>query len=99
VLLSLVAMGASFMVSYTRARAEGIGVTATVGLAPRMERLVLLVLGILLAGMGLEIGLIGAISVIAALSVATTIQRIWHVHRLSTAGPGPATDDTTRENA
>lgn len=99
VLLALVAMGASFMVSYTRARAEGIGVTATVGLAPRMERLVLLVAGILLAGMGLEIGLIGAISVIAALSVATTIQRIWHVHRLSTAGPGPATDDTTRENA
>ena len=99
VLLAVVAMGASFMVSYTRARAEGIGVTATVGLAPRMERLVLLVAGILLAGMGLEIGLIGAIGVIAALSVATTIQRIWHVHRLSTAGPGPATDDTTRENA
>jgi CDP-diacylglycerol--glycerol-3-phosphate 3-phosphatidyltransferase len=99
VLLALVAMGASFMVSYTRARAEGIGVTATVGLAPRMERLVLLVAGILLAGMGLEIGLIGAIGVIAALSVATTIQRIWHVHRLSTAGSGPATDESTRENA
>jgi CDP-diacylglycerol--glycerol-3-phosphate 3-phosphatidyltransferase len=99
VLLALVAMGASFMVSYTRARAEGIGVSATVGLAPRMERLVLLVAGILLAGMGLDIGLISAIGVIAALSVATTIQRIWHVHRLSTAGPGPATDDTTRENA
>ena len=98
VLLALVAMGASFMVSYTRARAEGIGVTATVGLAPRMERLVLLVAGILLAGMGLEIGLIGAIGIIAALSVATTIQRIWHVHRLSTAGPGPATDASTREN-
>jgi hypothetical protein len=64
-----------------------------------MERLVLLVAGILLAGMGLEIGLIGAIGVIAALSVATTIQRIWHVHRLSTGRPGPATDETTRENA
>jgi CDP-diacylglycerol--glycerol-3-phosphate 3-phosphatidyltransferase len=99
VLLALVAMGASFMVSYTRARAEGIGVEATVGLAPRMERLALLVAGILLAGIGLEIGLIGAIGVIAALSVATTVQRIWHVHRLSTAGPGPATDDTTRESA
>jgi CDP-diacylglycerol--glycerol-3-phosphate 3-phosphatidyltransferase len=99
VLLALVAMAASFMVSYTRARAEGIGVTATVGLAPRMERLVLLVVGIVLAGMGLEIGLIGAIGIIAALSVATTIQRIWHVHHLSTAGPRPATDDATRENA
>lgn len=99
VLLALVAMAASFMVSYTRARAEGIGVSATVGLAPRMERLVLLVAGIVLAGMGLEIGLIGAIGVIAVLSVATTIQRIWHVHHLSTAGPRAATDDATRENA
>jgi CDP-diacylglycerol--glycerol-3-phosphate 3-phosphatidyltransferase len=99
VLLALIAMAASFMVSYTRARAEGIGVTATVGLAPRMERLVLLVAGIVLAGMGLEIGLIGAIGVIAALSVATTIQRIWHVHQLSAAGPRSAADDTTRENA
>jgi CDP-diacylglycerol--glycerol-3-phosphate 3-phosphatidyltransferase len=83
VLLALVAMAGSFMVSYTRARAEGIGVSATIGLAPRMERLVLLVAGILLAGLGLEIGLTGAIGVIAVLSVATTIQRIWHVHRLS----------------
>jgi CDP-diacylglycerol--glycerol-3-phosphate 3-phosphatidyltransferase len=90
VLLALVAMAGSFMVSYTRARAEGIGVSATVGLAPRMERLILLVAGILLAGLGLEMGLIGAIGVIAILSVATTIQRIWHVHRLS---------DTSRENA
>ena len=97
VLLALVAMAGSFMVSYTRARAEGIGVSATIGLAPRMERLVLLVAGILLAGLGIDIGLIGAIGVIAALSVATTIQRIWHVHQLSTAGPRPAVSDTTRE--
>ena len=97
VLLALVAMAGSFMVSYTRARAEGIGVSATIGLAPRMERLILLVAGILLAGLGLDIGLIGAIGVIAALSVATTIQRIWHVHQLSTAGPRPAASETTRE--
>src|SRR6266540_1064485 len=97
VLLALVAMAGSFMVSYTRARAEGIGVSATIGLAPRMERLVLLVAGILLAGLGIDIGLMGAIGVIAALSVATTIQRIWHVHQLSTAGPRLAASDTTRE--
>lgn len=97
VLLALVAMAGSFMVSYTRARAEGIGVSATMGLAPRMERLVLLVAGILLAGLGIDVGLMGAIGVIAALSVATTVQRIWHVHRLSTAGPRPAASDTTRE--
>lgn len=98
VLLALLAMAGSFMVSYTRARAEGIGLTASVGLAPRLERLVLIVAGIGLAGLGFGIGLIGALGIIAVLSVATTVQRIWHVHRLSTAEPGAATNDTTREN-
>jgi CDP-diacylglycerol--glycerol-3-phosphate 3-phosphatidyltransferase len=97
VLLALLALAGSFMVSYTRARAEGIGLTASVGLAPRLERLVLIVAGIGLAGLGFEIGLIGALAIIAILSVATTIQRIWHVHRLSTALPGGATGTTTRE--
>jgi CDP-diacylglycerol---glycerol-3-phosphate 3-phosphatidyltransferase len=90
VLLALLALGGSFMVSYTRARAEGIGVSASVGLAPRVERLVLAVVGIGLAGLGFEIGLIGALAIVAALSLATTIQRIWHVHRL--------TNQPTREN-
>lgn len=98
VLLALVAMAGSFMVSYTRAKAEGIGVSAEVGLAPRLERLILIVAGIFLAGIGLEIGLIGAIGIIAVLSVATTVQRIWHVHRLSVAGPRLTADDKTTEN-
>ena len=87
--VALAAFG-SFMVSYTRARAEGIGLTASVGLAPRMERLVLIVVGIGLAGIGLGIALIGALAVIALLSVATTVQRIWHVRRV--------TNVPTREN-
>jgi CDP-diacylglycerol--glycerol-3-phosphate 3-phosphatidyltransferase len=96
VLLALLALAGSFMVSYTRARAEGIGISAAVGLAPRLERLVLIVAGISLAGIGYEIALIGALAVIAVLSVATTIQRIWHVHQLSStvSGATPA----TREN-
>jgi CDP-diacylglycerol--glycerol-3-phosphate 3-phosphatidyltransferase len=98
VLLALVALAGSFMVSYTRARAEGIGLTASVGLAPRLERLVLIVVGIGLAGIGFEIGLLAALGIIAILSVATTIQRIWHVHQLSTATPGGAANTSTREN-
>jgi CDP-diacylglycerol--glycerol-3-phosphate 3-phosphatidyltransferase len=98
VLLALLAMAGSFMVSYTRARAEGIGLTASVGLAPRLERLVLIVAGIALAGIGFEIGLIGALGIVAILSVATTLQRIRHVHRLSTTEPSGAANDTTREN-
>ena len=83
VLLALSALAGSFMVSYTRARAEGIGFSASVGLAPRMERLVLIIAGIALAGLGIGIGLIGAMAAVAILSVATTVQRIWHVRGLS----------------
>jgi CDP-diacylglycerol--glycerol-3-phosphate 3-phosphatidyltransferase len=97
VLLALTALAGSFMVSYTRARAEGIGVAASIGLAPRTERLVLIVAGIALAGLGIWIGLIGAMAIVAILSVATTIQRIWHVHRLSVAGT-PAVSDPSQEN-
>ena len=81
VLLALAALSGSFMVSYTRAKAEALGLNASVGLAPRTERLVLIVAGTGLAGIGLEIGLLGAIGIIAALSAATTIQRIWHVRQ------------------
>jgi CDP-diacylglycerol--glycerol-3-phosphate 3-phosphatidyltransferase len=98
VLLAIVALTGSFLVSYTRARAEGLGFSAEVGLAPRVERLVLAIGGIGLAGVGLDIGLIVALLIVAGLSVATTAQRIWHVQRLSAGAPRPAVDDTRREN-
>jgi len=79
VLVTIAALIASFLVSYTRAKAESLGLSATVGLAPRTERVILIVVGLALAGIGFAIGLIGAIGLVAALSVATTIQRIWHV--------------------
>lgn len=97
VLLALVALGGSFMVSYTRARAQGIGLDAPVGLAPRMERLVLILVGIALAGLGIGIGLIGAMAIVAILSVATTVQRIWHVHRLSSAQPAVGSNEAKWE--
>jgi CDP-diacylglycerol---glycerol-3-phosphate 3-phosphatidyltransferase len=85
VLAALVAMAGSFMVSYARARAEGIGLTASVGLAPRTERLVLVIVGIALAGLGFVPALIAILGLVAALTVATVLQRIWHVWRLSQA--------------
>jgi CDP-diacylglycerol--glycerol-3-phosphate 3-phosphatidyltransferase len=85
VLITLVALAGSFMVSYSRARAEGIGISASVGLAPRTERLVLVIAGIALAGLGFVPGLIGSLTIIAALTVATVVQRILHVWRLSEA--------------
>lgn len=97
VLLTLAALSSSFMVSYTRARAEGIGVSASVGLAGRTERLVLIVAGIGLAGLGVEIGLISAVAIVAALSAATTIQRIWHVRQQVDAQPAFSDIDTGQE--
>lgn len=89
VMLAIVALAGSFLVSYSRAKAEGIGVTASVGLAPRTERLMLAIAGIALAGIGIASALIGALIVIAVLTVATVMQRIWHVWRLSEATPKP----------
>jgi len=83
VIAVFVALAGSFMVSYSRARAEGIGVTASIGVAPRTERLVLIIGGLGLAGLGIGPALIAALWIIAALTVATTAQRIWHVWRLT----------------
>jgi CDP-diacylglycerol--glycerol-3-phosphate 3-phosphatidyltransferase len=98
VLLAMTALTASFLVSYTRARAEGLGLSAEVGLAPRVERLVLVIAGIALAGIGFQGGLIAALVFVALLALATTAQRIWHVHRLSAGARVQGPDEATREN-
>jgi CDP-diacylglycerol--glycerol-3-phosphate 3-phosphatidyltransferase len=85
VLLAMLALAGSFLVSYSHARAEGIGLSASVGLAPRTERLVLIIAGIGIAGLGFTQALLGALVIIVVLTAATVIQRIWHVWRLSTA--------------
>ena len=87
----IIALAGSFIVSYAHARAQGIGLDASIGLAPRTERLALIIAGIALAGLGWMPGLLGAIGLIAVLTVATAFQRIWHVHRL-TAGATVADD-------
>jgi CDP-diacylglycerol--glycerol-3-phosphate 3-phosphatidyltransferase len=72
----------SLMVSYTRARAEALGVACKVGLATRPVRVVVIAAGLVFAK-GASIGhfelLAPAMYVLAGLTVLTTIQRIWHV--------------------
>jgi len=74
----------SLMVSYTRARAEALGVACKVGLATRPVRVVILSIGLVFAR-GASIGhfalLAPAVYVLAGLSVLTTIQRIAFVRR------------------
>jgi len=83
VVLLMVALAGSFLVSYAHARAQGIGLAADVGLAPRTERLVLVIVGVALAGLGWTAGLIGALAIIAALTIVTVVQRIRHVWNLT----------------
>jgi CDP-diacylglycerol--glycerol-3-phosphate 3-phosphatidyltransferase len=72
----VVAVLASLMVSYTRARAEALGVECKVGLATRAVRVVILSAGLVFAEQDL---LEPAVYVLAALSVITVGQRIFHV--------------------
>jgi CDP-diacylglycerol--glycerol-3-phosphate 3-phosphatidyltransferase len=80
----VVAVLASLMVSYTRARAEALGVECKVGLATRPVRVVILSIGLIFAR-GASLGhfslLKPAVYVLAALSLLTVAQRIWHVRR------------------
>jgi CDP-diacylglycerol--glycerol-3-phosphate 3-phosphatidyltransferase len=79
--LALVCLILGQLVSYVKARAEGLGFTANVGLAERAERLLILGVGGLLAGLGLKPALEVALWVLAALSVITIAQRMIHVYR------------------
>ena len=72
----------SLMVSYTRARAEALGVECKVGLATRPVRVVILSIGLVFAkGAGIfDADLLApAIYVMAALTAVTVVQRVWHV--------------------
>jgi len=75
IILVYLAITGSLMVSYTRARAEGLGLECKVGLFTRLERLLTLVLGLLLNRVLL------ALLVLAVLSNLTAAQRMWHVWR------------------
>jgi len=72
----LICLATGQIVSYAKARAEGLGMTANVGVAERFERLALVGLGGLAEGFGLRYGLDVALWVLAVLSVITIGQRI-----------------------
>jgi len=80
--LALLALVASFLVSYTRARAESLGIGATVGPAPREARLVILLLGIALwALFALYAAFTVAVGAVAVLATITLLQRATVVAR------------------
>jgi CDP-diacylglycerol--glycerol-3-phosphate 3-phosphatidyltransferase len=83
----------SLMVSYTRARAEALGVECKLGIATRAVRVVILSIGLLFAkgaGVGDFELLEPAIYALAVLTVFTTVQRVGHVRRELMAQAGSA---------
>jgi CDP-diacylglycerol---glycerol-3-phosphate 3-phosphatidyltransferase len=86
---TVIAVVGSYMVSYTRARAEALGVECKVGIASRAVRVVILSAGLVFAAGELipDVDLLEpAIYVMAALTVFTAVQRVLHVRR-QLAGP------------
>ncbi len=68
-----VALIGSYMVSYTRAKAEAAGTSATIGIAERAERLIIIAAGAITGYLNI------AVFTVAILTHITTIQRIYHV--------------------
>ncbi|NIP79664.1 MAG: CDP-alcohol phosphatidyltransferase family protein [Gemmatimonadetes bacterium] len=86
--LIMLAMGGSLMVSYTRARAEALGLDCRVGLMPRAERVVLIGSAALFFGLSWD-GLVlkGVIAVLAVLTNITAFQRIIWVYQNAAGVP------------
>lgn len=85
-LAALLCLVSGQIISYVKARAEGLGFSVNVGVAERAERLVLIGVGGLLTGWGLlSWGLPAALWILAALSLYTIWQRVIHVYRADRA--------------
>jgi CDP-diacylglycerol--glycerol-3-phosphate 3-phosphatidyltransferase len=84
----VLAVLASLMVSYTRARAEALGVECKVGIADRAVRVVILSAGLVFAEFW-DDAITIAVYVLAAMAVITVLQRIFHVRKELTR---PVTD-------
>jgi CDP-diacylglycerol--glycerol-3-phosphate 3-phosphatidyltransferase len=72
------ALAGSFLVSYTRSKAEGLGLKGDVGIGSRAERVVVIAAGLVLAPWGL---LPWAIYLLAATAWITVAQRVLHVRK------------------
>lgn len=75
-ILSLIALLASEIVSYTKARAEGLGLNCDTGLAERPERVIIIVAGTFLTGLGINPALEISIWLLTIVSIITVIQRM-----------------------
>jgi CDP-diacylglycerol---glycerol-3-phosphate 3-phosphatidyltransferase len=78
VAVTVAAVAGSFLVSYTRARAEALGLRGDVGIGSRAERVVVITAGLVLAPWGV---LPWAIAVLAVTAWITVVQRVLYVRK------------------
>jgi len=78
VAVAMAAMAGSFLVSYTRAKAESIGLRGDVGIGSRAERVVVITAGLVLAPWGV---LPWALVLLACTAWITVVQRVLHVRK------------------
>ncbi|WP_182876858.1 phosphatidylinositol phosphate synthase [Microbispora sp. H10670] len=79
--VALFCLVAGALVSYAKARAEGLGMTANVGIAERGERLVVVLVAAGLSGLGVPYILAAGLWLLAAASAVTVVQRMVRVYR------------------
>ena len=78
---ALVSMMTAFVTSYIRARAQSIGLDAKNGIATRSDRLVIILVGMGLIGMGLPVAVLSCFMVLLAVLGAVTVgQRLYTVY-------------------
>ena len=81
VLLALLCLVLGVLTSYVKARAEGVGLPCDVGIVERLERLLLVLFGTGLAGLGVPYALHVGLWVLLVGSAITVGQRVAEVHR------------------
>ncbi|MCB6900817.1 CDP-alcohol phosphatidyltransferase family protein [Hoylesella buccalis] len=80
--ITFLALVGSIMVSYVRARAEGLGIECKVGLMQRPERVVVTALAAIITGMTSNLWwLIGGMTLIAVLANITAFWRVAHCYK------------------
>lgn len=77
--LATLALGTGSLVSYVRARGEGLGVCANIGIAQRAERAAVLIVGLLAGGLAAPTWLTAALLIISVASAITVVQRIRYI--------------------
>ena len=89
--LTLFVLVSSFVVSYEKARAEGLGMTCDVGIADRTARLIIVLAAAGLVGLGVpDVLLAVALWVLGAMSAVTMVQRLREVRRQAVTPSGSA---------